>query len=86
VQTSDPVIPDPPINTWIPCKERLPKEGQTVLLGQSNSDEVVLASRHKEKWFYYENQELEVMPVKWNSEFGEMQYWTHWMMPKAPRK
>lgn len=74
---------------WIKCSERLPEERKEVLVGHApigvGEGEVVVAYLNKEKWWYYDSGELEIMRVKWNSEFGEMEYWTHWMpLPEPP--
>ena len=74
---------------WIKCSERLPQERKEVLVGRAGSidGEVTIAYISKDKWLYYESGDLETMPVRWNSGFGEMEYWTHWMpLPEPPKE
>lgn len=69
---------------WIPCEERMPEEGQTVLLAYKN--EVTPGYLRSGKWWLLESGDPDPMPVMWNSEFGPMRYYTHWQpLPAAPK-
>lgn len=71
---------------WVKCKDQLPAEAQDVLLGRVGDAEIAMGYLMHGKWWYHgDGDDLEVTPVTWNSEFGPLEYFTHWMsLPASP--
>lgn len=61
---------------WISCKDRLPEEGTTVLIGRGpiaeDGGEVTMAYLYRSKWWEQIGDDPDVMDI-------DSGYWTHWM-------
>lgn len=74
------------MSRWIKCSDRLPERYVNVLLAREHPThpEVTVGWLCDKSWDYLESTQIETIDVRWKSDIGEHEYWTHWMPIPAP--